>query len=100
MPLANLICGLLYYVTYTVHKYTYKYTSLNHNIITASSDLYQSSGLTLSENGRQNAEVYQRGEHHQQILCSVGPGGGDGLHHPGSVHRPVRRESGQQTLLL
>ncbi len=52
-------------------------------------------GLTLSANGRQNAEVYQGGEHHQQILCAVGPGGGDRLHYPSAVHRPLRREPGQ-----
>lgn len=49
-----------------------------------------------AEAGRPHAAIHSGSQHHQPLVCALGPGGGDRLHHPGPVHRPVRREPGEQ----
>lgn len=54
----------------------------------------------VSEAGWPHAAVHPGGKHHQQSLCALGPGRGDGLHSPGPVYWPVWGKSSQQTCPL
>lgn len=49
-----------------------------------------------SEAGRTHAAIHSWSQHHQPRVCSLGPGGGDRLHHPGPVHWSLRRKPSQQ----